>query len=84
MRIWNLKFQITFLEVARRLDVMPEACCLIEDAVNGVEAANAAGMRCVAVTTTFRAERLAAAGADLVRAGIREVTLEDLSIRKGR
>ena len=51
-----------FLEAARRLDVPPEACCVIEDAVNGVEAAKAAGMRCVAVTTSFPAEALAAAG----------------------
>ena len=45
-----------FLEAARRLNVSPEACCVIEDAVNGVEAAKAAGMRCVAVTTSFPAE----------------------------
>ena len=51
---------------------------MIEDAVHGVEAAKAAGMRCVAVTTSFPAEALVAAGADLVRAAIREVTLEDL------
>ncbi len=70
-----------FLEAARRLDVPPEACCVIEDAVNGVEAAKAAGMRCVAVTTSFPAEALAAAGADLVRTGIGEITLEDLRMR---
>ena len=67
-----------FLEAARRLDVPPEACCVIEDAVNGVEAAKAAGMRCVAVTTSFPAEALAAAGADVVRTAIGEITLEDL------
>ncbi len=71
-----------FIEAARRLDVMPGACCVIEDAVNGVEAAKAAGMRCIAVATTFHAETLTAAGADLVRGGIREVTVEDLWIRK--
>ena len=71
-----------FLEAARRLDVPPQACCVIEDAVNGVEAARAAGMRCIAVTTTFPPEALAAAGADLVRAGIREVTLEDLGVSR--
>jgi HAD superfamily hydrolase (TIGR01509 family) len=67
-----------FLEAARRLDIPPPACCVIEDAVHGVEAAKAAGMRCVAVTTSFPAEALVAAGADLVRAAIREVALEDL------
>ena len=69
-----------FLEAARRLDVPPEACCVIEDAVHGVEAAKTAGMRCVAVTTSFPAEALAAAGADLVRTAIGEITLEDLQV----
>ena len=67
-----------FLEAARRLDVSPETCCVIEDAVNGVVAAKAAGMRCVAVATSFPAEILVAAGADVVRTGIGEIALEDL------
>jgi HAD superfamily hydrolase (TIGR01509 family) len=69
-----------FLEAARRLNVPPQACCVIEDAVNGVEAAKAAGMRCVAVATSFPAETLAAAGADIVKMEIAEVTLEDLEV----
>ena len=69
-----------FIEAARRLDVPPGACCVIEDAVHGVEAAKAADMRCVAVTTSFPADALAAAGADLVRKGIGEITLEDLQV----
>ena len=69
-----------FLEAARRLDVPPQDCCVIEDAVNGVEAAKAAGMRCVAVTTSFPAEALTTAGADVVKAAIREIALEDLGV----
>ena len=65
-----------FLEAARRLRLAPTSCAVVEDAVNGVEAAKAAGMRCVAVAQTFPAERLGLA--DLVRAAISEVTLEDL------
>jgi HAD superfamily hydrolase (TIGR01509 family) len=38
-----------FLETARRLGVRPEACLVIEDSLNGVNAAVAAGMACVAV-----------------------------------
>ena len=67
-----------FLEAARRLGVRPEACCVVEDAVHGVEAAKAAGMRCVAVTTSFPEDMLLAAGADVVRPTIAEVTLDDL------
>ena len=69
-----------FLKAAGRLNVPPQACCVIEDAVNGVEAAKAAGMRCVAVTTSFPAQSLAGVGADVVRATIREVTPEDLGV----
>src|SRR5947209_6995338 len=39
----------TFLAAAKALDVQPEYCVVIEDAVAGVEAAHAAGMRCIAV-----------------------------------
>lgn len=38
-----------FLEAARRLGAEPASCVVLEDAVPGVEAARAAGMRCVAV-----------------------------------
>jgi HAD superfamily hydrolase (TIGR01509 family) len=69
-----------FLEAARRLFVSPAACCVIEDAVNGVQAAKAAGMHCVAVTTSFPAEALVAAGADVVKAAIGDITLDDLMI----
>jgi HAD superfamily hydrolase (TIGR01509 family) len=40
-----------FLEAARRLGVSPEYCVVIEDAVPGMLAALAAGMRCVAIPT---------------------------------
>ena len=38
-----------FLAAARRLGVAPERCVVIEDAVPGVLAASAAGMRCIAI-----------------------------------
>ncbi len=50
-----------FLEACRRLGLEPAACLVIEDAVAGVAAAKAAGARCLAVTTSFPADRLAAA-----------------------
>lgn len=39
---------------------------VIEDSVAGIEAAKAAGLRCAAVAHTYPAERLRAAGADVV------------------
>jgi mannitol-1-/sugar-/sorbitol-6-/2-deoxyglucose-6-phosphatase len=38
-----------FLSAARRLKVPPERCLAVEDSINGVRAAKAAGMLCVAV-----------------------------------
>lgn len=72
-----------FLEAARRLGIAPADCCVIEDAINGVQAAKAAGMRCVAVTTSFQAEKLMAAGADTVTAAICEITLAILEVSEG-
>jgi len=65
-----------FLAAARKLRVGARQCVVIEDAVVGVEAARAAGMRCVAVAHTFLAEKLA--GADVLREKIADVTLGDL------
>ena len=53
-----------FEEAARRLGLDPRTCLVIEDAVSGVAAAKAAGSRCLGLTTSFTAERLASAGAD--------------------
>lgn len=50
-----------FLEAARRLGLAPAACLGFEDAPIGVEAVVAAGMACVAVTTSFDEATFAAA-----------------------
>jgi HAD superfamily hydrolase (TIGR01509 family) len=65
-----------FLTAARKLGVAPNQCVVVEDAVNGVQAAKAAGMRCVAVAQTFPADQLQAA--DLVRLKIAELSVQDL------
>ncbi len=65
-----------FLAAARKLSLAPVNCVVIEDAINGIQAAKAAGMGCVAVAQTFPAERLGAA--DLVRPTLAQVSLQDL------
>ncbi|NCO33146.1 MAG: hypothetical protein AUJ92_06375 [Armatimonadetes bacterium CG2_30_59_28] len=47
-----------FTIAAERLGTPPGRCVVIEDAIAGVEAARAAGMTCIAVTTTHPAESL--------------------------
>jgi sugar-phosphatase len=65
-----------FLAAASRPGVSLGQCTVVEDAVNGIAAAKTAGLRCVAVTSTFPAEHLAQA--DLIRPSISDIRLEDL------
>ena len=51
---------------------------LIEDSLNGIRGGKAAGMRVVGVAHTFEPDRLWAAEADLVVAGLTELGLEQL------
>jgi HAD superfamily hydrolase (TIGR01509 family) len=70
-----------FLAAARKLGIAPADCVVIEDAINGIQAAKLAGMRCVAVAQTFPAEQLSAA--DRVRPALTGVTLSDLLGQEG-
>jgi len=69
-----------FLAAARRLGVPPAECCVVEDAPNGIQAAKAAGMRCVAVGQSFSPPSLVQAGPDVIRASVAEIHLSDLGI----
>ena len=55
-----------YLQAAAELGVEPRDCTVFEDAVNGIEAAIAAGMRVVALTGTNTRETLEQAGPDKV------------------
>ena len=67
-----------FLEAARRLGIDPAECIVFEDAVNGVQAAKAAGARCVGITSSFAADVLLEAGADTILPGFEEIKSEML------
>ncbi len=63
-----------FLETARRLGGSPGGCIVFEDAFAGIAGATAAGMRCVALTTTHtEAELRAHVSPDLVIADYTEL-----------
>ncbi len=62
-----------FLTAARKLGVAPDDCLVIEDSLVGIKAAAAAGIPCVAITTSYPAEQLA--GASMV---IDQFTKENL------
>lgn len=52
-----------FLHAARELGVPPDACLAFEDAPVGVTAAIRAGMRCIAITSSFPPDTFAAGSA---------------------
>lgn len=56
-----------FLRAAKKIRVKPSECIVFEDSLSGVEAAAAAGMPCVALTTTMRARELTGRAALVVR-----------------
>jgi HAD superfamily hydrolase (TIGR01509 family) len=64
-----------FLKAADRLQCLPTECVVIEDAVNGVQSAKAAGMRCVAVAQSFPRELLAAADVVVERISALDVAM---------
>jgi len=47
-----------YLKAAKKLKVNPEECIVIEDSLAGIEAALAAKMKCIAITTTEPYEKL--------------------------
>lgn len=75
-----------FLEAAARLGVAPSRCVVLEDAVAGVEAAKAGGMKCVAVTFVghHSEEKLIVAGADRVVKCFTEITANEVLALIGR
>jgi HAD superfamily hydrolase (TIGR01509 family) len=66
-----------FLLAAERLGIAPEACLVFEDSPNGVRAARAAGMRCVAVPNATT-RTLALPDPDLIVSSLAEQPLAEL------
>jgi HAD superfamily hydrolase (TIGR01509 family) len=66
-----------FLTAAERIGIEPTHCVVIEDAPNGVQAAKAAGAKCIAVTNSTIAENLSQA--DLVCDSIEQINLNTIT-----
>ena len=62
-----------YLTAAKAIGADPANCVVIEDALNGIQAAAAAGMKCIAVATSFTPAELNATSADCVAGSIGEV-----------
>ena len=63
---------------AQRMNLSPKQLLALEDAPCGVQAAKAAGMRCVGVSTNGRAEMLRQCGAELVIPDFLDPSIETL------
>ena len=57
-----------FIVAAKKIGLDPKTCLVVEDAVNGVQAAKAAGARCLGLMRSFNAYQLA--GADWLAANL--------------
>ncbi|MBU0713884.1 MAG: HAD-IA family hydrolase [Verrucomicrobia bacterium] len=62
-----------FLTAARKAQMAPTAVLVIEDAPNGIQAAQAAGMRALGITSSFSDGALRAAGADWTAPDLEDV-----------
>lgn len=71
-------FPDVFIEAAKRMGLLPSECVVLEDALNGVSASKAAGIRVVAFSTTTKSEELLGAGASRVLKDYTELTDEIL------
>jgi HAD superfamily hydrolase (TIGR01509 family) len=69
-----------FLLAAERLGVRPDACVVFEDSPNGIHAAHAAGMRCVAVPNNVT-RSLPLPDPDLVLGSLAELPLAAILAR---
>ena len=55
---------------------------MIEDSINGIRAAKAAGIRCVAVAQSFAASELQAASPDCIRRDVGSISPADLGLKE--
>ncbi len=70
-------FPDIYLKAAGELELKPENCLVVEDAISGVKAAKAAGMRCLALLTSFNEKDLK--GSDWVVKNLKSVPDEAIN-----
>lgn len=65
-----------FLKAAEKIGVKASDCLVVEDAINGVQAAKDAGAKCLALQTSFKAEELQEA--DYISNTLADANLEEI------
>jgi beta-phosphoglucomutase len=71
-----------FLAAAQEAGLPTEECFVVEDAVNGIQAAKAGNMQALGIARADDEEALAEAGADLVVTSLDRVSIE--ALKEGR
>lgn len=66
-----------FIEAAKAMDLKPEECLVIEDATNGIIAANSAGMKCIAIRNKNSGNQ-DLSKANLIIGNFEELVLDDM------
>lgn len=66
-------FPDIYLKGAECLGLKPQQCIAVEDAINGIKAAHAAGMQCIAITSSFPYEELKIYNPEYIVNDIKEV-----------
>jgi HAD superfamily hydrolase (TIGR01509 family) len=67
-----------FQLACHRLNLPPQKCVVFEDAPNGIQAALAAGCKCIAITNTCPENILSTENPDLIVTALTEITLEKI------
>ncbi len=73
-----------FLLAAKKIGFKPEECIVFEDAINGIIAAKAGGIRSIGVETFLRSEELKNAGASFTIKNYNELTDHMLGIEPAK
>ena len=71
-----------YLKAAEKIEYSPHNCLVVEDAVNGIQAAKNAGMQCIAYTSTFPKEVLQKEGPDFICSSFNQICLTITDITK--
>ncbi len=66
-----------FTLAAAKINLPPDRCLVAEDSIHGIQAAHAAGMKCLAITTTYPRPILLESGADRVIESFEQFTAQD-------
>jgi HAD superfamily hydrolase (TIGR01509 family) len=67
-----------YILTAKKLNLSPSECIVIEDSLNGIKSAKSAGMKVIAITNTYPKKEIEKEKPDLIVNSLNEITLETI------